>query len=55
MDYTEKVNKINAMSNYLDAIYHQASRKLGIPDSVLIVLYEIYVSGGLSIKQHHQE
>lgn len=46
MDYTEKVNKINALSNDLDGIYHQASRKLGISDSVLIVLYEIYVSGG---------
>lgn len=46
MDYTEKVNKINALSNDLDGVYHQASRRLGIPDSVLIVLYEIHVSGG---------
>ncbi len=42
----EKVNKINALSNDLDAIYHQASRKLGISDSTLIVLYEIYVNKG---------
>lgn len=42
----EKVNRINALSNDLDAIYHQASRKLGISDSTLIVLYEIYINNG---------
>lgn len=46
MDYREKVNKINALANDLDGIYHQASRRLGVPDSVLIVLYEIHVNGG---------
>lgn len=46
MDYIEKVNRINALSNDLDAIYHSASKKLGIADSELIVLYEVYQNGG---------
>lgn len=46
MDYKEKVNKIDSLSNDLDAVYHFASRRLGISDSVLTVLYEVHVSGG---------
>lgn len=44
--YNDKVHRINALSNELDAIYHAAARKLGIADSELIVMYEIYDSEG---------
>lgn len=43
--YYEKVHRVNCLSNDLDAIYHQAARKIGVPDSVMIVLYMIYEKG----------
>lgn len=44
-DYPEKIHKVNCLSNDLDALYHQAARKLGIADSVMIVAYMIYEKG----------
>lgn len=44
-DYPEKVHKVNCLTNDLDALYHQAARKLGVADSVMIVAYMIYEKG----------
>lgn len=40
------INKINYLSSEIEALYHQASLKLGISDSVSIVLYTIYDQDG---------
>ncbi len=45
-DYKSIVRKINCLSNELDAIYHKASRILGVSDSTMIVLYALYENGG---------
>ena len=47
MDQTRKnsVHQINYLASEMDAIYHQASLKLGITDSVSRVLYTIYDIG----------
>lgn len=42
---TEAINKINYLSSEIDALYHQASLKLGISDSVSIILYTVYDAG----------
>lgn len=39
------VNKINYLSCEIEALYHTASLKLGISDSVSIVLYTVYDAG----------
>lgn len=39
-----EIKRINYLVNELDALYHQTSLKLGITDSVSIVLYTIYGS-----------
>lgn len=39
------VHKINCLSNELDTLYHQAAKKLGIADSVLMVAYMIHEKG----------
>lgn len=39
------INKINYMCFEVEALYHQASLKLGISDSVSIVLYTVYDIG----------
>ena len=39
------IRRINDLANETDALYHQASLKLGISDSVSIVLYSIYDTG----------
>lgn len=41
---SNEIRRINYLSNELDALYHQFSLKLGITDSVSIVLYTIYDS-----------
>ena len=41
----ELIHQINYLSNETDALYHQASLKLQISDSVSIVLYTIYDMG----------
>lgn len=42
----ETIRKINYSSCEIDALYHQASLKLGISDSVSIVLYMVYGAEG---------
>lgn len=41
----ENVQRVNCLSNDLNMLYHQAARKLGVPDSILCVLYMIYEKG----------
>lgn len=43
--YLDKVHRVNCMTNEMDALYHRAARRLGVPDSVLIVLYMLYEKG----------
>lgn len=43
--YYDKMQKVNFLTHDLDAIYHQAARKLKVSDSVLYVLYMIYEKG----------
>ncbi|MCD8100588.1 MAG: MarR family transcriptional regulator [Oscillospiraceae bacterium] len=40
------IRKINYLMNEIDALYHQASLKLGVSDSVSLVLYIIHTEGG---------
>ncbi len=42
----EKLHRINYLIADTDALYHQASLKLGISDSAMRVLYTVYDSGG---------
>lgn len=44
-DRREDVHRLNCLSNDLDALYHLAARRLGVPDSVLIVAYMIHEKG----------
>lgn len=44
-NYNDKVHRINFLSGELDAIYHKLGLKIGIPDSVMRVLYVIYEKG----------
>lgn len=39
------IHQINYLTSEMEALYHQASLKLGITDSVSIVLYTIYDTG----------
>ncbi|XCP83994.1 helix-turn-helix domain-containing protein [Roseburia hominis] len=41
----DKLHRINYLMAETDALYHQASLKLGISDSAMRVLYAIYDSG----------
>lgn len=40
------IRQINRLATEIDALYHQADLRLGIPDSVSVVLYAIYEAGG---------
>lgn len=40
------IHKINYLTTEMNGLYHQFSQKLGISDSVSIVLYSIYDAGG---------
>ena len=42
----EEIHRINYLTSETEALYHQASLKLGITDSVSIVLYTIYDTVG---------
>ena len=44
-DFREEIHRINYLTTEMEALYHQSSRKLGITDSVSIVLYTIYDNG----------
>lgn len=43
--YHDRVHRVNCLSNDMEALYHQAARKLGVSDSVLCVLYVIHEKG----------
>lgn len=42
----EKLHHINYLGAEMDALYHQASFRLGISDSAMRVLYAVYDNGG---------
>ncbi len=47
MEQREKfIHQINYLTSEMDAVYHRASLKLGISDSVSLILYTIYDAGG---------
>lgn len=41
-NHRNEIHRINYLTSEMEALYHQASLKLGITDSVSIVLYTIY-------------
>ena len=43
----EFIHRINYLTSEMDAVYHRASLKLGISDSVSLILYTIYDAGCL--------
>ena len=45
-DHKEVMHRINWLTSELDSIYHSAALKLGMPDSVMRVLYIVYWRGG---------
>lgn len=40
-----EIHRINYLTTEMEAMYHQASLKMGITDSVSIVLYSVYDAG----------
>ena len=43
--HISEIHRINYLTTEMQALYHQSSLKLGISDSVSIVLYSIYDAG----------
>ena len=43
---SREIRRINYLTSEMDALYHHASVKMGISDSVSIVLYHLYDVGG---------
>lgn len=43
--HVNEIHRINYLTSEMESLYHQASLKLGITDSVSIVLYTIYDAG----------
>ncbi len=41
----ERIYRINCLTEDIDSLYHQAALKLGVSDSVLFILYMIYING----------
>jgi len=46
---SDVMHQINYLTSEMEALYHQASLKLGISDSVSIVLYTIYNAGEICL------
>ena len=44
--HREEIHRINYLTTEMESLYHLASLKLNISDSVSIVLYSIYDAGG---------
>lgn len=42
---SDRIHRLNCLASDLDAIYHQAALKLGLPDSAMYVLYLLYENG----------
>lgn len=52
----EKLHHVNYLMAEMDALYHQASLKLGISDSAMRVLYTIYDRGdGCSLRDVYKQ
>lgn len=45
INHINEIHRINYLSSELESLYHQSSLKLGITDSVSVVLYSIYDAG----------
>lgn len=45
-NYRKELHQINYLTTKMESLYHLSSLKLGITDSVSIVLYSIYDAGG---------
>lgn len=43
---SKEIHQINYLASEMDALYHRASLKMGISDSVSIILYTLYDAGG---------
>ena len=41
----QKIYRINFLANTMDALYHQAAKRLGSADSVLYILYTVHSNG----------
>ena len=48
-NHRNEIHRINYLTSEMEALYHQASLKLGITDSVSIVLYTIYDEGDVCL------
>ncbi len=44
-EWKEEIHRINYLSFEIDSLYHQAALRLGISDSVSLILYTIYDIG----------
>lgn len=45
----DQIHQINHLASEMESLYHQASLKLGITDSVSIVLYTIHTTVGICL------
>lgn len=45
VDVLDKIHQINYLTSELDALYHQASLKIGLADSAMRVLYALHDNG----------
>ncbi len=43
---SREIHRINYLTSEMNALYHQASVKMGISDSVSVILYNLYDAGG---------
>ena len=46
INYRDVMYKVNCMSSDLNSLYHQAALKLGMSDTVMILLYMVYDRDG---------
>ena len=46
INYKEVMHRINCLNADVDSLYHQAALRLGMSDSVLLVLYSVNEKGG---------
>ncbi len=42
---TDRLRRVNRLMNEADSLYHQAARMLGVSDSAMCILYELYERG----------
>lgn len=48
-NFNEMMYRMNCLAADLDSLYHQAAKKLGVSDSVMIVLYFLYENNGIAL------